>query len=114
MVTIVENEKTAELQDPKPTSEIPFFAPEGSTDGTSDAAFRADPTHVFLEGYRRFGPVFKVKLFGVEQIAMGGLDANTFTWTHHDVWDYYKTNRHFREQFSDRYLNQLEGKAYTA
>ena len=114
MVIIVEDEKPAKLQDVKPASEIPFFAPEGSTDGSSDAAFRADPTHVFLEGYRRFGPVFKVRLFGVEQIAMGGLDANTFTWTHHDAWDYYKTNRHFREQFSDRYLNQLEGKAYTA
>ena len=111
---MIEDEKAAELQDAKPASEIPFFAPDGSADGTSDAAFRADPTHVFLEGYRRFGPVFKVRLFGVEQIAMGGLDANTYAWTHHDVWDYYKTNRHFREQFSDRYLNQLEGKAYTA
>ena len=98
----------------RPVSQIPFFAPEGSANSSSDVAFRSNPTHVFLEGYRRFGPVFKVRLFGVEQIAMGGLEANTFTWTHHDVWDYYKTNRHFREQFSDRYLNQLEGKAYSA
>lgn len=97
----------------KPTSEIPFFAPDGSPNGESDAAFRKDPTHVFLEGYRKYGPVFKVKLFGREQIAMGGLDANTFTWSNHELWNYYKTNRHFREQFSDRYLNQLEGKPYT-
>ena len=56
METIVEDEKPAKLQDVKPASEIPFFVPEGSTDGSSDAAFRADPTHVFLEGYRRYGP----------------------------------------------------------
>ncbi|MEM8868282.1 MAG: cytochrome P450 [Verrucomicrobiota bacterium] len=98
---------------PKASSEIPFFAPDGSSEGSSDAAFFANPTHVFLEGYRRHGPVFKVKLFGREQIAMGGLEANTFTWTNHELWNYYKTNRHFREQFSDRYLNQLEGKAYS-
>ena len=63
MVTFVEDIKSAELQDPKPVSTIPFFAPEGSVDYTSDAAFRADPKHVFLEGYRRFGPVFVFKLF---------------------------------------------------
>ena len=97
----------------KPCSEIPFYAPDDSQDGSSDAAFRTNPTHVFLEGYRRFGPIFKVRLFGVDQIAMGGLDANNFTWSNHDIWDYYKTNKHFREQFSDRYLNQLEGKAYS-
>ena len=97
----------------KPCSEIPFYAPDGSQDGSSDAAFRTNPTHVFLEGYRRFGPIFKVRLFGVDQIAMGGLDANNFTWSNHDIWDYYRTNKHFREQFSDRYLNQLEGKAYS-
>jgi sterol 14-demethylase len=98
---------------PKPASEIPFYAPPGSADGSSDAAFFQNPTHVFLEGYRKHGPVFRVKLFGREQIAMGGLDVNSFTWTHHDLWDYYSTNRHFREQFSDRYLNQLEGKEYS-
>ncbi|MEM1222267.1 MAG: cytochrome P450 [Verrucomicrobiota bacterium] len=101
------------MTSPKPTSEIPFYAPEGSKDGNSDPAFFANPTHVFLEGYRKFGPIFKVRLFGREQIAMGGLDANTFTWKNHDLWNYYQTNRHFREQFSDRYLNQLEGKAYS-
>lgn len=111
---------TKEIEEPlktksiRPVSEIPFFAPPGSPDGSSDAAFFKDPTHVFLEGYRRHGPVFRVKLFGREQIAMGGLDVNTFTWTNHELWDYYKTNRHFREQFSDRYLNQLEGKEYSA
>lgn len=104
---------SADQETAKPASEIPFFAPPGSPDGSSDAAFVKDPTHVFLEGYRRHGPVFRVKLFGREQIAMGGLEANSFTWTNHELWDYYKTNRHFREQFSDRYLNQLEGKAYS-
>ncbi|MGF1530840.1 MAG: cytochrome P450 [Puniceicoccaceae bacterium] len=98
--------------DARPTGEIPFYTPEGSVDGSADKAFAGDPTHVFLEGYRKHGPVFRVKLFGREQIAMGGLEANAFTWKNHDLWDYYRTNRHFREQFSDRYLNQLEGKPY--
>jgi len=97
---------------PKPAAELPFFAPDGSPGGASDAAFTADPTHVFLAGYRKYGPLFRVKFAEREQYAMAGVEANHFVWTHHDIWDYYSTNRHFREQFSDRYLNQLVGKPY--
>ena len=103
---------TATSQTVQPASEIPFFSPEGSPDGASDAAFTKDPTHVFLKGYRELGPVFKVRFAEREQYALGGVEANSFVWTQHDLWDYYSTNRHFREQFSDRYLNQLEGKPY--
>jgi hypothetical protein len=80
----------------KPTSEIPFFAPDGSPNGDSDAAFKQNPTHVFLEGYRKYGPVFKVRLHGREQIAMGGLDANTFTWSNHDLWNYVQDQSAFQ------------------
>ncbi|MEM6692977.1 MAG: hypothetical protein AAF664_26345, partial [Planctomycetota bacterium] len=114
MAETIEVEAVAPGEAAKPASKIPFFAPEGSLDGSSDEAFRQNPTHVFVEGYRRFGPIFKVRLFGTEQIAMGGLDANEFTWKNHELWDYFRTNRHFREQFSDRYLNQLEGKPYSS
>ena len=109
MVTTIED-ATAPIKD---VSEIPVFSPAGSADGKADQAFRANPTQLFLEPYRELGSVFRVNLFGKEQIALGGIKANEFVWKNHELWDYYKTNRHFREQFSDRYLNQLEGKEYT-
>ncbi|NBB80685.1 MAG: cytochrome P450 [Verrucomicrobia bacterium] len=96
----------------RPASELPFFSPDGSPGGASDAAFAKDPTHVFLEGHRKHGALFRVKFAEREQYAMAGVEANHFVWTNHDIWDYYSTNRHFREQFTDRYLNQLVGKPY--
>jgi cytochrome P450 len=43
---------------------------------------------------------------------MAGVEANRVVWGDKELWDYPTSNRHFREQFSDRYLNQLEGPEY--
>jgi len=111
---IAEEAKTASSP-PKPASEAPFYAPAGAPEGgDSDPAFASDPTQAFLPGYRSLGPVFRVRLFGREHIALAGVEANRLVWNNRDLWDYRATNRHFREQFSDRYLNQLEGKPYVA
>ena len=58
------------------------------------------------------GPIFRCRLYGQERVAMGGVEANRFTWGDKSLWNYYKSNRIFREQFSKRYLNQLEGSEY--
>ena len=112
---IIESMETETTANPKlkPASDLPLFTPENTTGPTADEAFKADPTHLFIKPYRQLGPIFRVNLFGKQHVAMGGLEANQFVWQNHDLWDYYKTNRHFREQFSDRYLNQLEGKDFS-
>jgi cytochrome P450 len=43
---------------------------------------------------------------------MGGLEANEVIGGNTDYWDYHQTNAHFREQFDETYLNQLEGDAF--
>ncbi len=65
-----------------------------------------------MAAYREHGPVFRCHFIGREVVAMGGLEANEFIWTHNENWDYHATNAHFREQFDDSYLNQLEGKRF--
>lgn len=95
------------------TREAPQFIPRNG-DETTDCrtGYIADPCRFFLEPYRDLGPVFRCRIYGTDRIAMGGVEANRFTWGDNTLWDYHATNRIFREQFSDRYLNQLEGAEY--
>jgi cytochrome P450 len=90
---------------------IPEYLPD--TPGQRvDPLYSNNPTRTFLEPYRKLGSVFRCNFFGNDQVALGGADANRLVWSKHELWDYYKSNRIFREQFSDRYLNQLEGEEY--
>lgn len=93
------------------TTDIPRFSPD--TPGNKvDPLYFKDPTRTFIEPYRKLGSIFRCNFFGNEQVALGGPEANKFAWGDPELWDYYKSNRIFREQFSDRYLNQLEGETY--
>lgn len=93
------------------TTDIPRFSPD--TPGNKvDPLYFKDPTRTFIEPYRELGSIFRCNFFGNEQVALGGAEANKFVWGDPELWDYYKSNRIFREQFSDRYLNQLEGETY--
>lgn len=92
-------------------SSIPSYSPN-TPDQRVDPLFFKNPARIFLEPYQQLGPIFRCHFFGSEQIAMAGAEANRFIWAENELWDYYKTNRIFREQFSDRYLNQLEGETY--
>ena len=99
-----------ETQDLKPASAIPFYRPRGEMDCTR--AFRRDPINTFMEGYTTLGPIFRCRFVGREVIAMGGVEANVLIWSRNELWDYHRTNAHFREQFDASYLNQLEGDAF--
>jgi cytochrome P450 len=94
----------------KPVAEIPFYRPEGESDCT--AAYRRDPLLAFRPAYEKLGPIFRCKFIGRDVVAMGGLEANDLIWSNNDYWDYHQTNAHFREQFDETYLNQLEGEAF--
>ena len=94
----------------KPISELPFYRPPGEVDCTR--AYRRDPLLAFVPAYQEMGPIFRCKFVGREVVAMGGLEANDLIWSNNDFWDYHKTNAHFREQFDESYLNQLEGEAF--
>lgn len=95
------------------TTDIPWYRPTGA-DANLDAAYAKNPTRLFIEPYRNLGPVFRCRFFGGDQVAMGGADVNRFVWKHRELWDYYNTNRIFREQFSERYLNVLQDDEYAA
>ncbi|MCH2156807.1 MAG: cytochrome P450 [Opitutales bacterium] len=102
---------------PSPTAHlknIPLYNPEpGSVERSSwTRAYYTDPINTQTRAYREAGPVFKINHIGEEVIAMGGLEANKTAWGDNKLWDYPTSNKHFREQFSDRYLNQLEGRVY--
>jgi len=93
------------------TTGIPRYEPD--TPGHKvDPLYFKNPTRTFIQPYRDLGSIFRCNFFGGEQVALGGAEANRFVWGDPELWDYYKTNRIFREQFSDRYLNQLEGETY--
>ncbi|MGB0372469.1 MAG: cytochrome P450 [Opitutales bacterium] len=90
----------------KSISEIPVFT------GSFADAFYPDPIGCMRKAYETLGPIFSIQHDGKQMLAMGGVAANRKVWRTRDLWDYHTSNRHFREQFTDRYLNQLEGKEY--
>jgi cytochrome P450 len=93
-----------------PYEKIPLYIPpEG---GDCSQRQRNDPLLAFEEAYRKLGPIFRCRLGGEEVVVMGGVKANEAVWGNNDYWDYYRTNAHFREQFNESYLNQLEGTAF--
>ncbi len=94
----------------KPLSEMPFYRPEGSARATE--RYFQNPALAFMEAYRKLGPIFRCNIIGRNVVVMGGLAANEFIWGHNEIWDYHATNAHFREQFNESYLNQLEGDAF--
>ena len=93
----------------KPITDIPAFL---TASGSFADAFYADPIGCTTQAYRELGPVFSIKHEGKTMLAMGGVEANRKVWRTRDLWDYATSNEHFREQFSNRYLNQLEGREY--
>jgi cytochrome P450 len=94
----------------RPYSEIPVYTLPDDADCLP--GHKDDPLFSFLDPYRRLGPIFRCRFIGSEVVVMGGLEANEATWSNNDYWDYHKTNAHFREQFDETYLNQLEGTAF--
>lgn len=106
-------DSTEVSKDPKSYDEIPFFDPADNPGGDCNIGYFRAPTTFFLEPYHRFGSIFRCRLYGTLRVAMGGREANRFTWGDKSLWNYEQSNRTFREQFSDRYLNQLQGEGYT-
>jgi cytochrome P450 len=98
----------------KSTSTIPLFQPKSQTElrGSFERAYASQPIETYVEAYDRCGSIFKIDYHGSQRLAMGGVEANRLIWGDKTLWDYPKTNQHFREQFNDRYLNQLEGREY--
>ena len=93
--------------------EIPYFDPSGGGEDGCSARYAAHPTSCFIEAYRKLGPIFRCRFWGIERVAIGGTEANILSWGNKHLWNYHRSNRIFREQFSKRYLNQLRGREYT-
>ena len=72
-------------------------------------AFCSDPLGFYLRGFRQHGPLFRTRQLGHLYHVMAGPEANDFIFQSNDLWDYALARAHFRENFSDRYLPQLNG-----
>ncbi|MEM9158255.1 MAG: cytochrome P450 [Verrucomicrobiota bacterium] len=98
----------------KKISDLPLYIPKNQRgiDQSWDKSFAERPIETVVDAYRTHGSIFRIRHHGEERIAMAGVEANNAIWGEKNLWDYHTSNRHFREQFSDRYLNQLDGKDY--
>lgn len=74
--------------------------------------FLATPLDYFVAGYREAGPVFRTVFGGMPTTVLAGVDANKAVLDNPTAWSVGKPLRVFREQFSDRYLTQLDGDAH--
>ena len=92
---------------------IPYYAPdllEKRTESNSQAAvdFRGYTIESFLNAHRECGPVYRTHINGLEEIIIGGLEANDEAWRRPDQWSYSKAVKVFREELSDLHLTQLD------
>ncbi|MEC9227409.1 MAG: cytochrome P450 [Verrucomicrobiota bacterium] len=92
---------------------IPYYAPnllEKRTESNSQVAidFRGYTIESFLNAYRECGPVYRTHINGLEEIIVGGLEANDEAWRCPDQWSYSEAVKVFREELSDLHLTQLD------
>jgi cytochrome P450 len=92
-------------------TDLPEWRPGVPFVGTTLAVLRS-PIDAPIEAYRHFGPVFRTRFTGGRHLVMAGPEANDFIWSHSELWDYGSVGAIFREQFSDRYLTQLDGEEH--
>jgi len=66
---------------------IPFL---GTTQG-----FRRDPFQFHLDGYHRYGPIYRTRIEGKNWVVLSGLEANDLVWRNTDLWSYREPNAAF-------------------
>jgi cytochrome P450 len=92
---------------PKP----PTYAPGAPVIGAT-MTFLAKPLDYFVDGYRAHGSVYRTMFAGTTSTVLAGVDANKAVLDNPTKWSVGEPLRVFREQFSDRYLTQLDGEAH--
>jgi cytochrome P450 len=93
--------------------DIPFHSIGFPWLGTTRAA-RRNPFQFYLDGYRRHGPIYRMRFRGRLRTVLGGLEANDFIWRKPENWSYAHSNAAFREQMGPDHLGQLDGKRHRA
>ena len=83
---------------------MPFF---GSTQ-----QFRKNPFQFHLDGYHRFGPIYRTRIDGKSWIVLSGLEANDLVWRNTDLWSYREANAAFAEQLGSGHVTQLDGEPH--
>ena len=74
-----------------------------------DVAFADDPIGYHLGAYRRHGPIYRTRFRNQMWVAIAGIEANDFCWTHHDVWSYQKAMAGFGEELGFVHVTTLDG-----
>lgn len=92
---------------------IPFYPPElleksGEQDSSALVDYRGYTVESFLGAYRKAGPVFRTEVNGLEEVVIGGLEANELAWRNPDQWSYGEAVAVFREELSKVHLTQLD------
>ena len=91
--------------------DLPIYSPGlpyiGSTLG-----YLFHPLTYHLEGYRKYGPIFRTRYLQKMQVVIAGVEANEFVWRNSDLWSYGTTRAAFGEQFGPNYLTQLDGEPH--
>ena len=80
---------------------VPFL---GSTQ-----QFRKNPFKFHLDGYHRYGPIYRSWIDGKNWIVLSGLEANDLIWRNTDMWSYREANAAFAEQLGPGHVTQLDG-----
>jgi cytochrome P450 len=83
---------------------IPFL---GTTQG-----FRRNPFQFHLDGYHRYGPIYRTWIEGKNWIVLSGMEANDLVWRNTDMWSYREANSAFAEQLEPGHVTQLDGEPH--
>ena len=92
---------------------IPYYEPDlliKKTESNSRLAidFRGYTIESFLDAHKTCGSIFRTQVNGLEEIIIGGLEANEESWRRPDHWSYSEAVKVFREELSDLHLTQLD------
>lgn len=91
--------------------DLPVYKPGKPIIGSTQALL-ADPITFHLEPYRRFGPLYRMRLVSRQHLVMAGLEANEFIWRNSQLWNYNQRMVIFRAGYDDKAVLQLDGEPH--
>jgi cytochrome P450 len=98
----------AETEAPKSPNAIPVYR-VGMPFFGSTQQFRKNPFQFHLDGYHRYGSIYRTWIEGKNWIVLSGLEANDLIWRNTDMWSYREANSAFAEQLGPGHVTQLDG-----
>lgn len=92
-------------------TKLPPLYEAGSGREWRAADFRREPLLFYLEPYRRYGPLFRVKVDGLAGWVMAGPEANEFFIKNRNLWRYGEAHS-FSKRFAPKEMFTLDGQEH--